>query len=296
MSDNIFEKGCLCNLDVGIWGARVKIPKEKIKVEADKSFWSAAMRLVDPKTLKTIEGIRNEARAFLLNNSLPFPIRGIAFVPKDKASAIEDNLRTMQIKFDREVTKFCADYTVFREQAKDHLGDLYDETAYPPNIEKKFSFGWQFFAVGMENGSKVLSPAVYEREKAKFEQQMSDFAENAVATLRLRFLEMLDHIVTRLAGGNQRVFRDSLLETPKKFIEDFQALNICDDKAMEAMVKKVGALLDGVNPDMLRDDVAFRASVANQVAQVEIELAKVIKETPSRMLDIDWDTPEETAK
>lgn len=289
MSDNIFEKGCLCNLDVGIWGARVKIPKEKIKVEADKTFWSAAMRLVDPKTLKAIEAIRNDARSFLINNSLPFPIRGIAFVPKDKASAIEDKLYKMQERFNSEVTKFCADYKVFREEAKSHLGDLYDATAYPPNIDKKFSFGWQFFSIGMGDGTKVLSPEVYEREKLKFEQQMSDFTENAVATLRLRFLEMLDHIVNRLAGGNVKVFRDSLLETPKKFIEDFQALNICDDKALAAMVTKVGALLDGVNPEMLRDDVAFRTSVANQVAQVEVELAKVIKETPSRMLDIDWD-------
>jgi F0F1-type ATP synthase membrane subunit b/b' len=224
-----------------------------------------------------------------VNNSLPFPIRGIAFVPKDKASAIEEKLAKMQERFNSEVKTFCADYTVFREQAKDHLGNLYDETAYPPNIDKKFSFGWQFFSIGMGDGSKVLSPAVYEREKAKFEQQMADFSENAVATLRLKFLEMLDHIVTRLAGGNVKVFRDSLIETPKKFMEDFAALNICDDKALEAMVGKVGALLDGVNPEMLRDDVAFRSSVANQVAQVEVSLAKLIKETPSRMLDIDWD-------
>ena len=294
MSDNIFEKGCLCNLDVGIWGARVRIPKEKVKLDADKTFWSAAMRLVDPKTLKAIEAIRNDARSFLINNSLPFPIRGIAFVPKDKASQIEEKLAKMQERFNSEVKKFCSDYAVFREQAKDHLGNLYDETAYPPNIDKKFSFGWQFFSIGMGDGSKVLSPEVYEREKAKFEQQMSDFSENAVATLRLKFLEMLDHIVQKLAGGTSKVIRDSLIETPKKFMEDFAALNICDDKELEKMVGKVGALLDGVNPEMLRDDVAFRSSVANQVAQVEVNLAKLIKETPSRMLDIDWD--EEPAK
>lgn len=288
---DIFEKGCLCNLDCGVWGARVKIPKEKILLDADKNFWSAAMRLVDPKTLKDIEAIRNEARMFLVNNSLTFPIRGTTFVPKDKIEKIENGLREFAEKFRTAVDAFIKDYTTFREEAREHLGELYDESRYPPDISRKFGFSWQFYAIGMGNGAKILSPELYAREKQKLEDQLREFSESAVMTLRLKFFEMLDNIVKKLAGAHH-IAKESLLVKPQEFIEDFKALNICDDAEMARMTEKVGAILDGVNIDSIKSDELFARRIATQVAEVEIELAKVIKDSPSRMLDIDWDEEE----
>jgi hypothetical protein len=50
---------------------------------------TATKKLVDPESLKPICKVGNAARTYLAGISLPFPIQGMVFIPKEMISRVE---------------------------------------------------------------------------------------------------------------------------------------------------------------------------------------------------------------
>ena len=71
------------------WRATRKIKPEQLSDIAVSHEWlSATKKLVDPDSLKPINKIVNTARFYLSGVSLPFPIQGMFFVPKEMISKV----------------------------------------------------------------------------------------------------------------------------------------------------------------------------------------------------------------
>lgn len=286
---DVFKRGCLINLQTSIWGGRVKMPKNAVEIDADDEFWSAVKFLVERDALKPIEKIRGEARAYLYNKSLPFPLSNVVFTPRDMISEIDTKMQDFMARFYEGVKQFKANYLIFIANAAPKLGRHFNPADYPQDIERKFSFRWQFYTVGIEGQSGILSPEIYEREKTKFKETMTDFAKDAVLALRFRFKEMLEHLVDRLCGYEKKVFRDSLIEAPKKFMDDFAKLNICDDKELSKVIEDTKNILHNIEPDSLRSDVIFRDSIGQQIKKVEQNLVSLMGDEEARDLTINFD-------
>ena len=123
--ENIFEMGCLIQLSTSIWGARRKIKTEQITNMAAANEWlSTQKKLIDPCALKPIQKVANAARGYLSGVSLPFPINGMVFVPKEMISKVDDQLTQFQSDFDNKVADFMDRYDRLRETAMVYLGDL----------------------------------------------------------------------------------------------------------------------------------------------------------------------------
>ena len=98
--ENIFEMGCLIQLSSSAWGARRKIKTEQITDMAGANEWlSTHKKLIDPCALKPICKVVNAARGYLSGMSLPFPINGMVFVPKEMISRVDEELEQVQIRF-----------------------------------------------------------------------------------------------------------------------------------------------------------------------------------------------------
>ena len=82
--ENLFEKGCLVQLSASVWGATRKIKPEQLTDLTVSSEWlRASKKLVDPEALKPIAKVINKAQSYVTGVSLPFPIKGMEFVPKE---------------------------------------------------------------------------------------------------------------------------------------------------------------------------------------------------------------------
>lgn len=280
---SIFKKGCLVHLTCSIWGGRVKLPSSSIRVDAAPEFVNATKYLVDRDCLKPIEKIRNEARSYVYSKTLPFPLPGLLFVPLGMISVIDKKMEELNTKFMFEASNFASNYQTFIENAKEKLNGLFNPLDYPQDIWKCFSFTWKYITLDAPNRTQMISPEVYEREKAKFEQTMAEFSATATNTLRTTFAEMVDHIVDRLSG-ERKVFKNSLIGNIKEFIDDFKALNINDDAELGKMVEKCNSILSGVDVDSIRDNDQFRQSIANSISTVQDELNKIMVDRPVRKL------------
>ncbi|MDR4509599.1 MAG: DUF3150 domain-containing protein [Candidatus Brocadiaceae bacterium] len=283
--NEILQRGCLIHYSCSIWGGRVKLPKSAITVDADPDFYNATKYLIDRNYLQPLESVRSEARGYLYKKTLPFPIPGILFVPKDMGGTIDEKMGAYQSRFNEQVEAFAGNYETFIEQARRKLGTLFNPIEYPRNIRRHFSFTWRLYNFDAPDRIQVFSPEIYEQAVVDYQQTMSEFQETAVITLRTTFSEMVDHIVERLSG-ERKTFRDSLVGNIREFLADFSALNITNDTELAHAVERCRRILDGVNPDAIRSNSAFRHHIAGSMSQVKTQLDKMMVSRPLRRIRV----------
>ncbi len=284
--ENIFEKGVLVQLAISIWTGRAKVDPKIISEVADPEFHRASKLLIDRDYMKPIEQNRSEARHFVYRKTLPFPITGILFIPRQMLLEVDEELTRQKNSFNEAVTDFISQYKSYVEMAKDHLKGLWNQDDYPQNIAGKFDFQWMFFNIDAPGKKSLITPEIYDREVHKFQQTMLEFQETAVATLRATFAEMVDHLVDRL--DNDKVFRDSSVNHFKEFLEDFQKLDIANDTEIRELVDRCRELLSGTRPQDLRDNELLKRHVSEKMGEIKnIIDTKVLTGRPFRKIMFD---------
>jgi len=279
----LFENGCLVQLSVSVWGGRIKLPSTLLQVDADPSLIRATKYLVDRSCLKPVEEVRHQARTFLYNKTLPFPIPGVLFIPKSLLTEVDETFQGYQKVFENKVTEFAGNYDLFMNTAKLRLNGLFNRNDYPTDIRSRFSFTWRFLVIDAPGKSGVLTPEIYNREKENFQQTIREFQEMAVTTLRVRFAELVDHMVDRLSG-KKKIFRDSMVDNIRHFLSDFEKLNISDDTELAEQVERCRAILSGVDPNALRSDLSIRKEIAKNITSVQDTLDGMMIDRPKRKI------------
>jgi hypothetical protein len=289
MTDNLFSKGCLVKFSTSTWTARAKIPSKTLlngsHANVDPRSVNATKKLVDGKTLKDVEAIRSEARAWLYAQSLPFPLEGAVFVPVAEVERIHAKLEEYKTSFDAAAEAFCTEYPQLRESARALLGDLYSSSDYPSSVRNKFGLSWQFITLAPPSETQLLSPALVAKAQADFQDLMAQAGKEAVEALRSRFAACVDHMVDRLSGeedGKPKIFRDSLVGNLHEFLDSFEALNVCNDKDLAALVAKARGAVKGVSAEDLRKQENVREHVASAMAGITEKLDKMMVERPTR--------------
>jgi hypothetical protein len=293
MTENIFQKGCLVQLSVSKWGGVKKIDKSKLSnmVDQAESDWvTATKKLVDPESLKPICKINNAARNWLATISLPFPITGMVFVPKELINTVDEKLDEFKDQFNETVRDFIQDYKYLRETARTYLGELFNEIDYPVDISKKFNFNWRFIILDVPNGdTQILAPEVYAREKEKFIQTMEEARGMAIEALREEFSQMVERITDRFtqnADGPPRIFKNTTVESFYEYFQTFKDRNIFQDHELTTLVNKAQAVLDGSSADQIRSSTHLKENIRSGMADIESALSQVFNR-PRRKIIMD---------
>ena len=293
MTENIFQKGCLVQMSVSKWGGVKKIDKSKLSniVEQAGYDWvTATKKLVDPTSLKPICKINNSARNWLATISLPFPINGMVFVPKDLINTVDEKLDDFKIKFIDAVMNFSKEYSDLRGTAKTYLGELFNEIDYPVDIGSKFNFNWRFIILDVPNGdTKLLAPEVYAREKEKFIQTMEEARGMAIDALREEFSQMVGRITerfTQTGNGKPKIFKNTTIDGFYEYFQTFKDRNIFHDDELTSLVNRAQDILNGNNVDQIRSNETLKEDIRYGMSNIEGELDKLFNR-PRRKIVMD---------
>lgn len=270
---NVFEKGVLVQINTRVWTGRVKTPASIVDETADADFISVHKNLIDKENLRNIEHVRNLARSWVQNRTLPFPLTGVLFIPKDMISQVDEKMKEYQEKFYEEVEDFVDKYDLFVRQAKDSLGSLYDPTEYPTDIETRFGFDWNFFVMSTPDKAGMLSPELYESEKEKFHNTMHEFELIARATLRKSFSEIVERLAERTNGAKKKTFRDTAVSNITEFINDFKAMDITNDKELKKLTEAAQQILGNTTAEELRNDDDLRTNISADMKEIAARVA-----------------------
>ncbi len=290
---DVFQKGCLVQLSVPVWGGVKKIDPKKIAElvkETDHDWLTASKKLVSPESLKPIDKIKYSARSWLYFKSLPFPVRGLSFVPKDLINDVDNKLKEFKEEFDQAVLVFKEDYNDLRESAKEFLGELFDEVDYPIDISTKFDFVWRFVVLELPKvKSRILAPEVYAREKEKFVQTMEEARKMAVHALREEFAYMVEKVSDRFASngnGKPKVFRNSTVESFYEYFQTFKNRNIFQDEELAELVSMAQGVLNGTTADQIRSDSDLKEKIRVDMTEIESSILQLLNR-PRRRIVLD---------
>ena len=103
------------------------------------------------------------------------------------------------------------------------------------------------------------------------------------------FTEQLDglvnHLAERLSGnddGKPKIFRDSAVQNFREFFTRFRELSVSSNEQLDDLVQRCELLMDGVQPQQLRNNESLRRSLATNLSTVQSSLDQLLVDRPRR--------------
>jgi len=289
MKQEQLESGVFCQLKIGRWDAMKRIPTKKLGRNIPKEIIRARQDVIEDRTLlKDLSTIRRSAKGLLVRNSLPFPIDGVFWLPKDKIVYIDDEFKKFQKEYERRLENLCSSITKMEKNFKERYPLFYNKDNYPSpeKIRKKYYFYWNFFHFAVPSKkAKILSPALYKREHEKFNRMVKQMEEMTVDIIGNMLLRRIDRLANQCEAGK---INQGTVNSVNRFLERWEGLwkSHVDETKMKSIIKDLQGQMNKTSADRLQDNESFRNK-----AQAKFEdVVKKIKAVPNfnlkRKLDV----------
>lgn len=284
------QEGVLCNLKIGRWNASTKLPKDKLGKEVPKEIVRAMQDLLEDKSfLKNISTIRRMAKGKLLRHSIPFPIDGIWFVPKEQIEYLDHQFKQFKEENDRRVDVFIQNYSRLKSNMKKRYPAYYRPEKYPSisSLKRKFYFNWQFFHITLPESGKasVLSPKLYKKEQEKFQGMIKQMEEMSVSLIGQRLLKRIDRLSGQCASGK---ISSATVNSIDKFLQKWNELwsGYIDEKRLRTIMAQLKAQMKQVSADRLKDSEDLREAIGGKMDSLITKLKGIPNINLKRKLDL----------
>ena len=283
----LFQKACLIQISSSIWmGSRMLEQGHMEKI--GQSEWLKGRKfLVNPELLGPIKTASHQARNTVQKHTLPFPITSLYLIPKESLGIVDEALEGFKERFWGRVNDFVDQYDLAREEAQTVLGDLFNETDYPEDIATKFKFDWRFLTLDIPTKSKILTPAIYKREKEKFEAMMEETRQMATEALATELGEIVQNLTDRLNGngnGKGRSINSAMLNKIRDFFDAFETKNLFDDEKLNEVVAQAHSVVDGISPYGIKYNEVMRKRITASMSDLKETVNSVIQDLPRRKI------------
>ncbi|MCK5317562.1 MAG: hypothetical protein KAJ55_06585 [Anaerolineales bacterium] len=290
MDNERLQNGVLCNLKAGRWDASTRLDKDKLGRSVPKEIVRAMQDLIEDRSrLKDIATIRRTAKGELMRHSIPFPVDGVWFVPKDQIPYLDKKFTELKAENDKRVDALLRDYGTLKTRMRRKYPAYYKPEKYPTRKElrKKYDFSWQFFNIAMPNGGKssVLSAAMYKREQAKFSNMVKEMEEMTVNLVANRLLQRIDNLKKQCSGGRINTLT---VDSVDDFLGKWEDLwsGYVDDTKMHSIMRQLKTQMKNVTADDLKDSEAVREKVGNKMDRLINKLKAIPDVQLKRKLDV----------
>ncbi|WP_373501946.1 hypothetical protein [Desulfococcus sp.] len=188
--------------------------------------------------------------------------------------------------FQAEVLNFENQYVDARRQARKILGELFDDADYPVDILPRFGFTWRFLAIEVPGRSTLLSPEIYEREKRKFQDMMTETRDLAQAALREEFAQVVESLSRRLSsdGDRPRMLTPKMFERMSEFLDSLDARNIFEDDQLRELTMQARQLIGNAASGDHWSNIFIRRRVQMEMAGLRAAVESAVEELPRRRL------------
>lgn len=219
--------------------------------------------------LELIGTIAGQARAYFYENTLPWMTDGSRMIKSSHYMKFAAEFKKFRNQFEEAVKNFEAAYPRLQGEAKKKLGDLYNEDEYPSKSEIKGKFVLDVNYLPLPD-VKDFRVQVSEAEKRQFLEKMKQVEAAATKECWQRLHDVVRTAAEKLSSP-EAIFRDSLIKNIQDMTAILPALNITDDKQLEASRKEIEKLVSGLSVENLRDkeNKAEREKAAKSLSEIE---------------------------
>lgn len=240
------KKAMLIKVRVGMWGAYKSDKKASEAIQAQFSSLNGSgnysKKLTGKGDLTDINSVKDRLDTFLQKYTLPWEDSGWRILPTVHYMEFANKLRGYKEEFSEAVSSFIRQYDVVKDNAKNRLGDLYNEADYPESwqLERKFYFDAHFMPMP-DTGHFLIE--VSKEEKAFLEDQARQnerrLVEGIVKECYTRIYNALSNLAEKLESTDNR-WKESTINNLAEIVEIMPALNLTDDPELIKMSKIIG--------------------------------------------------------
>ncbi len=144
---------------------------------------------------------------------------------------------------------------------------------------------WEFPAVEPPSYLMQLNPELYQQECERVAARFDESVRMAEEAFMAELGRLVEHLTERLTGqvdGKPKVFRDSAIENLTVFFERFRQLNVHSDDQLDELVDHAQQIVQGIEPQSLRDNQTLRQTVATELVEVQSVLDGLLVDRPRR--------------
>ncbi len=256
---------------------------------AEEEFLSARKKLLDTKhpRFKAVTAVRGNARSYWASISLPYPEPGIRLVKQDAVTQFQEQMQQFQTELGTAVQQLNEQYASLRTAARDRLGRLYNDADYPPSLAGLFEISWDFPSVEPPSYLQQLNPELYEQECQRVQARFEEAVQLAEQAFQDELAHLVSHLTERLSGhedGRPKIFRDTAVGNLREFFDRFRLLNVRSNVQLDSLVAQCQQIVQGVEPQKLRENGTLRQQIATQLAGVEATLDGLLVDRPRRRI------------
>ena len=254
---------------------------------AEGQFLSAGKKLLDSKhpAFRAVNAVKHEVVTYWRGVSLPFPEPGIRLIRQQDVSAVQVQLTTLKSELTEAVGQLDQQFETLKATAREQLGSLFNPTDYPDSLRSLFDVTWEFPNVEPPSYLQQLSPELYRQESQRVSARFDEAVQLAEAAFIEEMSRLVSHLTERISGsddGQPRVFRDTAIENIREFFQRFRELNIHSSEQLDQLVEQSQRILNGVEPQALRDTAQLRQRVAGELSAVQSVLDGLLVDRPRR--------------
>lgn len=296
-NESTMQKDCLClQLHVSMPGVRAKADKSRIDLGgADEDMISVSKKIVDSEEYRKTRHCVHEMRAFLRRKSLPSPMLrgGFYMIPLTMVEDVQAHLDALAVSFHGCVDDFINAYeNGLVEQARERLGDLFDEDDYPPasSLKKAFGVETMYLSLDVPGRLRTVSQAIYEKEQKAAKQRWRDLEEEAKLVLRTEMKTLVDKMVEQLGyseDGKKKAFHKANVGKLQAFLDDAFERNVNDDKELNTLVNAAQRLLAGADVESIKKDEGYRDAMHHSFSKVKEHLDTMVVNKPTRTVSFE---------
>ncbi len=289
MTPDQLQEGVLCQLKMGRWDASVRMPKEKLGRSVPKEIVRAMQDLVDDRTpLKELSTIRRTSKGWLQRNSLPFPVDGVFWLPKEKIPEADAFFSDMQSKYFAGRTKLKKNVKKMERDFKKKYPDFYNPKNYPSpqRLESKFYYYWNFFHFTVpDKESEILSPKLYKKEQEKFRKMVSQMEEMTINLVGNMLFKRINKLAEQCDSGKINAGTFNSIE---RFIGRWDDLwrDHVDNKKMRLIMARLRKEMRSATSERLKNNDDFRSKMGEQLESIVERLKVVPNFQLKRRLDV----------
>lgn len=277
LSYSLKESATIVRLSIRDWSG-LKHDKEATKAaEAALGIKEGSgrfsKRLAAEERLKEISQIKNAARKFHYDNTLPWDDdSGRLLTTKNHMTYVTQ----MQVYEHRYVDKYTAlvhDFPDLVEEAKADLGPRFNPDDYPEDIAARYSFKVTFAPITSADDFRCnLREDEINRIKAMVRDEEQEKIKAAMEDVWRRLFEVVKNLHERTVD-KKAIFRDTLVTNIADLTDVLKRINVTGDAALEEMRREIESKFANIDPETLRKDEKVRKTVAKEADEIMSKMA-----------------------
>jgi len=279
------KKASMGQIEVGASASEEAATLTPEQRAAAKRRLSARKRILEGDKLRAIRHLDTEFRTFIQNAAACCWRPGLYLVPVGMVEVVDERAQTWAQQRAHLVDEAGEELAAMVLQAERDLrpAGQFNPMDYPTKERFKAAYwiAWRFIDLGVPNLLREVRAEVFERERAKVEQEGRRAVDMIQQHLRASLLDITNHLTGLLAkkdDGKWRTLRDGALDDLNQFLATVELRDVTEDGDLRRVVRRLRALGSGLDVEQLRDDDALRAATAAAMAEAMAALEPLVEE------------------